>query len=204
MAVTYQSPGVYVEEIQRGTRPIEAVGTSTAAFIGITSVASLKKIDANTGERVVVEDRLNKATLVTSWTQFTDVFGDFAPGAYLPDAVYGYFANGGGACYVTSVRALKEGCAEAKAAEVTIPTKGKGSSFTLRAKTLGPSGNDLAAIVKPEGEESFSLSVGKEKKTGLTMKKGENYVGDAQFETEKSLRSAALPPCRRKARTRSA
>jgi len=183
MAVTYQSPGVYVEEIQRGTRPIEAVGTSTAAFIGITSEASLKKIDANTGERVIVEDRLNKATLVTSWTQFTEVFGDFAPGAYLPDAVYGYFANGGGACYVTSVRALKEGGAEAKAAEVTVPTKGKGNSFTVRARTAGPSGNDLSAIVKPEGEESFSLSIGNEKKTGLTMKKGENYIGDAQFET---------------------
>jgi phage tail sheath protein FI len=140
MAVTYQSPGVYVEEIQRGTRPIEAVGTSTAAFIGITSEASLKKLDANTGERVIVEDRLNKATLVTSWTQFTDVFGDFVPGAYLPDAVYGYFANGGGACFVTSVRALKEGGTEAKAAEVTIPTKGKGNSFTVRAKTAGPSG----------------------------------------------------------------
>jgi hypothetical protein len=183
MAVTYQSPGVYVEEIQRGTRPIEAVGTSTAAFIGITSEASLKKLDANTGERVIVEDRLKKATLVTSWTQYTDVFGDFVPGAYLPDAVYGYFANGGGACYVTSVRALKEGGAEAKAAEVAVPTKGKGSSFTVRAKTAGPSGNDLAAIIKTESEESFSLSVGKEKKTGLTMKKGENYVGDAQFET---------------------
>jgi len=35
MAVTYQSPGVYVEEIQRGTRPIEAVGTSTAAMVRV-------------------------------------------------------------------------------------------------------------------------------------------------------------------------
>ena len=180
MAVTYQSPGVYVEEIQRGTRPIEAVGTSTAAFIGITSEASIKKINPETGEREVAEDRFNKATLVTSWTQFTDIFGDFSPGAYLPDAVYGYFANGGGACYVTSVRALKEG---GKKAEATIPTKGKGSSFILRAKTPGPAGNALTASVKPEGEESFSLSVGGEKKTGLTMKKGENYIGDATFET---------------------
>ena len=61
----------------------------------------------------MVESRLNKATLVTNWTQFVDIFGDFTPGAYLPDAVYGYFANGGGACYVTSLRALKEGRASA-------------------------------------------------------------------------------------------
>lgn len=196
MASTYQSPGVYVEEVQRGTRPIESVGTSTAAFIGVTKEASIKKLDANTGERVVVEDRLNKATLVTSWTQFVDVFGDFVPGAYLPDAVYGYFANGGGACYVTSIRAIQDGGVEAKTAEVVVPARNKGSSFTVRSRLAGPSGNDLAVTVKAEGEETFSLSVGKEKKSGLTMKKGENYVGDAQFETVEinSLGSASAVP----------
>src|SRR5512133_2450079 len=109
MAVSYASPGVYVEEVDRGTKPIEAVGTSLAAFIGITAEASFKAINPATGERGVVENRLGKATLVTSWTQFTDIFGEFISGAYLPDAVYGYFANGGGPCYITSLRALKEG-----------------------------------------------------------------------------------------------
>lgn len=32
----YLSPGVYIEEVERGTKPIEAVGTSVAAFIGFT------------------------------------------------------------------------------------------------------------------------------------------------------------------------
>ncbi len=108
MAVSYASPGVYVEEVERGIKPIEAVGTSLAAFIGITAEASLKAINPATGERIAAESRLNKPTLVTSWTQFADIFGDFIPGAYLPDTVYGHFANGGGACYVISLRALKE------------------------------------------------------------------------------------------------
>jgi len=69
MALSYASPGVYVEEVDRGTKPIEPVGTSIAAFIGITAEASLKAINPATGERVVVESRVNKATLVTSWTQ---------------------------------------------------------------------------------------------------------------------------------------
>ena len=30
----YSSPGIYVEEVSGGTRPIEAVGTSTAGFVG--------------------------------------------------------------------------------------------------------------------------------------------------------------------------
>lgn len=181
MATTYLSPGVYVEEVDRGTKPIQAVGTSTAAFIGITAEASRKAIDPATGERVVVEDRLNKATLVTNWTQFVDVFGDFTSGAYLPEAVYGYFANGGGACYVTSLRALKEGADNVKAAEITIPSKSKGNSFTVRAKAAGPGGNELAVTIKHSGEEAFNMSVGSETRGGLTMKKGENYVGDAEF-----------------------
>ena len=30
----YLSPGVYVEEIDSGSRPIEGVGTAVAAFVG--------------------------------------------------------------------------------------------------------------------------------------------------------------------------
>ena len=55
MAVTYLSPGVYVEEVDRGTKPIEGVGMSTAAFIGISAEASVKALDTATGERVPVE-----------------------------------------------------------------------------------------------------------------------------------------------------
>ena len=69
MAVTYASPGVYVEEVDRGPKPIEAVGASIPAFIGVTGEASLKALDPESGERVPVESVLNKATLVTSWRQ---------------------------------------------------------------------------------------------------------------------------------------
>jgi phage tail sheath protein FI len=51
MAVTYASPGVYVEEVEKGTKPIGAVGTSIAAFVGITAEASRKAIDPETGAR---------------------------------------------------------------------------------------------------------------------------------------------------------
>lgn len=184
MAQTYLSPGVYIEEVDRGTKPIEAVGTSMAAFIGITAEASVKAFDPVTNERVEVESRLNKATLVTSWTQFTDVFGDFTSGAYLPDAVYGYFANGGGACYVTSLRALSEG-GDLKTADIVIPGKTKGNSFKVVAKTAGPAGNDLVVSIKATGENTFAMNVGSETKSDLTVKKGAKFVGDADFSTVK-------------------
>jgi phage tail sheath protein FI len=32
---SYLSPGVYVEELSSGSRPIEGVGTAVAAFVGL-------------------------------------------------------------------------------------------------------------------------------------------------------------------------
>ena len=32
----YLSPGVYVEEFESGSKPMEGVGTSTAGFIGLS------------------------------------------------------------------------------------------------------------------------------------------------------------------------
>ncbi len=184
MAVGYASPGVYVEEVDRGTKPIEAAGTSIAAFIGITAEASTKAIDPATGDRVAVESRLNKATLVTSWTQFTDIFGGFTDGAYLPDAVYGYFANGGGACYVTSLRALNESAGDVATASAAIPAAGRGNAFKVEAKTAGPAGNNLSVTIKTDEEKgTFSMTVGKQTKSGLTANKDDdNYIGKAEFD----------------------
>ena len=34
---SYLSPGVYVEEVASGSRPIEGVGTAVAAFVGFAA-----------------------------------------------------------------------------------------------------------------------------------------------------------------------
>ena len=91
MPTSYQHPGVYINEVSGGVKPIEGVGTSTAAFIGFTPAGPA-----------------NKPTRVTSWLEFSRVFGDPSPGgqgpylkhAYLAHAVNGFFANGGGACFI--------------------------------------------------------------------------------------------------------
>ena len=83
MASTYLSPGVYVEEVDRGTKPIEAAGTNTLAFLGECSVGPV-----------------NEPILVTNWSQFTKNFGDFQNSEYLAHAVYGFFNNGGGRAYI--------------------------------------------------------------------------------------------------------
>ena len=85
---TYLSPGVYIQELDAATRPIEGVGTAVAAFVGF----------APRGPK-------NSPTLVTNWTQYVDQFGDIETGSYLALAVYGYFLNGGGRCYIVRIGA---------------------------------------------------------------------------------------------------
>jgi phage tail sheath protein FI len=85
---TYLSPGVYIQELDAGTRPIEGVGTAVAAFVGF----------APRGPK-------NTPTLVTNWTQYVEQFGDIETGSYLALSVYGYFLNGGGRCYIVRIGA---------------------------------------------------------------------------------------------------
>ena len=82
----YQSPGVYVEEVAAGARPLEGAGTAIAAFIGLAE-----------------DGPFNTPTLVSNWTQFTNSFGGFVSGSYLAQSVYGYFMNGGGNAYVVRI-----------------------------------------------------------------------------------------------------
>lgn len=86
MATSYLTPGVYVEETPPGSRPIEGVGTSVAAFVGF----------AEMGPR-------NKPTLVTNWSQFVEKFGSFHEGYYLAYSVYGYYQNGGGTAFIVNL-----------------------------------------------------------------------------------------------------
>ncbi|MEE1783217.1 phage tail sheath family protein [Streptomyces sp. SP17BM10] len=83
---SYLTPGVYVEEVQSGARPIEGVGTAVAAFVGFAEAGPF-----------------HEPTLVTTWDQYVQRFGGFTEGTYLAHAVYGFFANGGGSAYVVRV-----------------------------------------------------------------------------------------------------
>ena len=132
---TYLSPGVYVEEAQSGSRPIEGVGTSVAAFVGFAE-----------------KGPFHEPTLVTNWSQYTSAFGDFAEGCYLGHAVYGYFANGGGIAYVVRI-----GGAAGSAADSTAPRLPAGAplalgSFTVAALPGVDAARTTVEVVYPEGE----------------------------------------------------
>jgi phage tail sheath protein FI len=100
----YLSPGVYVEEIDAGPKPIEGVSTSTAGTVGVTARGP------DTG----------KPVLVTSFGEYVRTFGGPVPvddvtkarwsddpekGEFwtFPLAVKGFFDNGGQRLYVRRV-----------------------------------------------------------------------------------------------------
>ena len=162
----YLSPGVYVEEVDSGSRPIEGVGTAVAAFVGL----------AKSGP-------FDQATLVTNWSQFTNVFGDFLEGSYLAHAVYGYFQNGGGSCYIVRIGGSGNGAAlPAAVAQLTTGADDKIGAYRVSALETGPAGNEINVEVQhPEGEgaseDTFRLVVKQganvvEEFDGLTIKRG--------------------------------
>lgn len=142
----YLSPGVYVEEVDRGPKPIEGVGTAMPVFVGFSEKAQLaEQVDGET----LITDVLGKPLLVTNWTQYVERFGNFVEGAYMPHAVYGYFLNGGSRCYVLSVKTIP------KAQAALLGGDGK-PQLIVRARQAGFDGLrlrvkvDLPALPAPE------------------------------------------------------
>lgn len=92
----YQTPGVYVEEIESGSKPIEAGATNIVGFLGVAE-----------------KGPVNQATLVTNWTQYTKIFGGLHEGGWLGHGVYQFFQNGGTKCYINNLAEPKQKKGEA-------------------------------------------------------------------------------------------
>jgi len=106
----YLTPGVYVEEIERGPRPIEGVPTSIAAFLGEAERGPLR------------------AQLVTSYKDYQRWFGGTLPdGRYLAHAAYGFFENGGKQLYVARVVGAAATAATTVLGDFTITATGPGA-----------------------------------------------------------------------------
>ena len=130
----YLSPGVYVEEIDTGNKPIEGVSTTTAGMLGVT-------------ERGPV----NVPILITSYGEYRRWFGerlllsDFSnalgPHCYLPHAVEGFFQNEGQRVYVTRILDVN---GAVNASENLFDRGALGSPETLLLRTAGEETGTLA------------------------------------------------------------
>ena len=126
---TYNRPGVYLEEVPSSVALSSTPSSTVATFMGYFAKGPLV------------------ATLVTSWNQFTSLYGDILANAADPDtatAVYLFFANGGSQCYVDRVTvnatassvAIKGNTTVAIAIGSTVAQSGTSTTYTSATHRL--------------------------------------------------------------------
>jgi phage tail sheath protein FI len=167
MAVQVSYPGIYVEEFAPAP-PIQGVGTSTAAFIGVAANGDL-----------------DEPTKLTNWDQFKQRFGEQpVPGFFLWYAVRGFFENGGQVCYI--VRA-----SNGDYDETTLNDRAGNPLIRMRARQPGDNAANpiqvqvtavnvipnTTALFQPTGALSANVAAGSRQIT-LGQNEGLNFKPD--------------------------
>jgi len=157
----YLHPGVYLEEIPSGAKPIEGVATSITAFVGPAARGPV-------GEPVLIHSLQDYESTYGEILDRSDVMG-FAATAF--------YQNGGRDAYICRV-------AEASttaAAFVDLDGEATTDVLQVQASSTGKWGNDLFfRIIKPSTTDlAFTLEVGRMRTVGgvLTFRAIETYQG---------------------------
>ncbi len=196
---TYLTPGVYVEEVSSGNKPIEGVATSVAAFVGLLPGGPI-----------------NKPMRISNWTQFANIYtdpqhpenGPFMEGSYTAHAVYGYFQNGGAITWIIRVGS-ERGTPKAQAG---LPAATDKEVEALRVTALDgvtePVKVEIAEEPPQEGKDAgdqtykvvVTAGTDTEEYPGVSMKKGRSFVATRVNSTSKLIKieetGAALPDVR--------
>jgi phage tail sheath protein FI len=133
----YLAPGVYLEEFEIGAKPIEGVSTSTLGILGET-------------ERGPVVPKF-----VSNFEDFRRMYGSYITNSFLPNAIEGFFANGGKRCYVGRILGK-----EAKTSSISFGGGGGGTSAkevpkktVEKAAEKGEKGADKGADQPPPAKK---------------------------------------------------
>ena len=132
MPVTYNYPGVYIEEISSGVRTIAGVGTSIAAFVGWAA-----------------RGPVDHAQRITSFQDFVRHYGNLDRRSLLGYAVQHFFANGGQDAYIVRLAA-------SNAATASVTLSGK---LTVDALSPGAWANDYGIEVRARSDDASKFRV---------------------------------------------
>lgn len=170
----YLSPGVYVEEFESGGKPMEAVGTSTAGFVGLAVRGPVEGVPQ----------------LITNFSEFKRTYGgylsenEFGEYRFLAYAVEHFFVNGGSRCFVARVAPSDSKCAEGFA-----PSEDK-AVIRIAAKNPGVWGDDIRVVVTPSSKAKTQIleiiESGSEKKYRVKNGAGFN-PGDVVVYSDKAV-----------------
>lgn len=154
--MAYLHPGVYIEEIPSGSKPIEGVATSVAAFVG----------RANRGPT-------GSAELIQSFDDYNDLYGDIASqDDAMGFSVQSFYMNGGKSAFIC--RLVGDG---STAASTLLQGQDTGGAdvFRIDATSEGEWGNQVyVRVVKPDPESlTFDLEIG--------HRENDEFVLDEEF-----------------------
>jgi phage tail sheath protein FI len=173
MATQYLSPGVYIQEVDSGTQPIEGVSTSTTGFVGMTVRGPIS----------------GPPVLVTSFAEYQRNFGGFIPDSptfhdyrYLPYAVKGFFDNQGALAYI--VRVLAQGNAVASDGGQLV------GGLLTRLAANAASGSTAIRLATTRGLTTASQLTFKQLLNGIVTQEGPIGVAAYQDNGNVTLASA--------------
>lgn len=138
--VSYNRPGVYVEETLRTRNPEAAPSASAAVFVAAHGRGPASP------------------HLVRSWSDFSRVYGGFPSAtSLLPYAVFQYFNNGGREAYV--VRVLGDAPAVSDASFNDRGDPSAVETLQVEAVNAGVWGDEIYVGITDAGEDRFDLTV---------------------------------------------
>ncbi len=144
---SYLHPGVYIEEIPSGSKPIEGVATSNAVFAGYTT-----------------QGPIGEARLIHKWDDYVDSYGGIRSETdAMGLAINTFYLNGGQAAYIAR---LASGALAAKNAAASILGRLGGTAAAVNvlkvtASSEGLWGNGLRVrVITGSDGRRFTLKVG--------------------------------------------
>jgi len=136
----YTYPGVYIQEVDTGNKPIEGVSTSIAGFLGVAERGPMA------------------ATFLSSFADYQRSYGTYyvyggSNPTYLAYAVEGFFLNGGQGCWVARVASATAAVAQVTLGNITIKAAGPGTTGSQIAYQI------LPASIASTDKTQFQLRV---------------------------------------------
>lgn len=140
----YLAPGVYIEELSTGPKPIEGVSTSTAGFVGMTERGPIA------------------AQMMTSWLEYQRWYGGYLSLAdsYLPYAVQGFFDNGGQRLFIRRILGANATPATQQVGNLVIRAVGPGVwGNRILIRIDAATNRDQPGKVPPKNPDWFRVSL---------------------------------------------
>ena len=136
--MSYNAPGVYVQDVVSGSQSISQMSSSVGILIGVTRSGVI-----------------GVAQKINSWTEFIAKYANgldtpFLENSYLPYAVHGFFNNGGKELYIGSIK--KDAVKATRTSTI--------NKITVTASSEGAWGNDIkVSIVRGVGYDENTNKV---------------------------------------------